>query len=207
MDKDLTYSEIASKYNTSKLTVANINFGKHIYDFDLDYPIRKTPIIRKFGKIFELGKGKTRKFCIDCGQELVKISANRCVECARKHSRKVERPTAIELESKLKELQSFRAVSKYYGVSDKMVSKWCGYYNMPIHINNYKPTKEEKTSANITRSKKIQMIDIKTDEIIQSFISIEDAYRYLGVQSSSHISLVCRGKRKTAYGYKWAFAE
>lgn len=51
------------------------------------------------------------------------------------------------------------------------------------------------------------------DNFIQSFPSAKAAAESLGKVTStskgatSHISDVCRGKRKTAYGYKWKFAE
>ena len=51
------------------------------------------------------------------------------------------------------------------------------------------------------------MIDINTNEVLKCFNSIEDAYKYLGVQSSSHIGYACTGKRKSAYGHKWQFVE
>ena len=48
---------------------------------------------------------------------------------------------------------------------------------------------------------------------IQSFPSVKAAAESLGKVTStskgatSHISDVCRGKRKTAYGYKWKFVD
>lgn len=48
---------------------------------------------------------------------------------------------------------------------------------------------------------------------IQSFPSLKAAATSLGkitntsLGATSHISNVCKGKRKTAYGYKWKFAE
>lgn len=48
-----------------------------------------------------------------------------------------------------------------------------------------------------------------TDEYIRSFASAQEAARFLGKITSSsrgatsHITDVCKGKRKTAYGYKW----
>ena len=43
--------------------------------------------------------------------------------------------------------------------------------------------------------------------ILQVFPSVEAANRYLGKQPNGHIAAVCRGKRQTAYGYKWKYAE
>ena len=53
----------------------------------------------------------------------------------------------------------------------------------------------------------------KQGNYIQSFPSVKAAAEALGKITStsngatSHISDVCRGKRKTAYGYIWKFAE
>lgn len=54
-------------------------------------------------------------------------------------------------------------------------------------------------------SKVIACIDKETDKIIKVFSSIESAHKELKVRSSGHISAVCNGKRKTAYGYKWKY--
>ena len=42
---------------------------------------------------------------------------------------------------------------------------------------------------------------------IQSFPSAHAAANSLGKKGVSHITDVCKGKRKTAYGYIWKFAE
>ena len=42
---------------------------------------------------------------------------------------------------------------------------------------------------------------------IQSFPSIKAATRALNKTGVSHISDVCKGKRKSAYGFKWRFAN
>lgn len=206
---NMFHHEIAKKWGISTEMVQGINTGRY-WKQDIEYPIQKNKKKHRRDNRrnvpFELEQ-KRRYFCIDCGKELVNDDAKRCNECNRIHSRKVERPTAEELKNKLIELKSFTAVGKYYGVSGKMVSKWCGYYNMPTHIANYRPIKEEKVARGITYPKKVQMIDINTNEVLKCFNSIEDAYKYLGVQSSSHIGYACTGKRKSAYGYKWQFVE
>jgi hypothetical protein len=46
------------------------------------------------------------------------------------------------------------------------------------------------------------MLDIKTGQVIQIFDSIAEACRFLDKQHSGHIADVCKGKRKTAYGYR-----
>lgn len=69
------------------------------------------------------------------------------------------------------------------------------------------------TSVNIKEqaSKSIQKTIIQKDkntgEIINIFPSLKAACESLGKQSSGHISGVCNGKRKTAYGYIWEYGE
>jgi len=62
---------------------------------------------------------------------------------------------------------------------------------------------------NITYSqgKKINQIDIKTDKIIKTFNSMQEAYRELNKTYGANIRLVCEGKRNSAFGFKWSFFE
>lgn len=54
----------------------------------------------------------------------------------------------------------------------------------------------------------VLMLDKNTDEIINIFSSITQAENYLNKPSSRrHITEVCKGKRKTAYGYKWKYGN
>lgn len=42
---------------------------------------------------------------------------------------------------------------------------------------------------------------------IRSFPSVREAAKSLNKAGVSHISDVCKGKRKTAYGFKWSYAD
>ena len=53
----------------------------------------------------------------------------------------------------------------------------------------------------------IIQLDKDTEEILRIFPSLQEACDFLGKQSSGHISDVCKGKRKTAYGYKWKYGN
>ena len=50
----------------------------------------------------------------------------------------------------------------------------------------------------------VEMLDIKTEQVIQEFNTLADAARFLGKEAGhANISACCSGRRKTAYGYKW----
>ena len=59
-------------------------------------------------------------------------------------------------------------------------------------------------------SKIVNQYDLQ-GKYITSFSSLSDAARSLGITYNtgivSHISAVCKGKRKTAYGYIWRYGE
>ena len=52
----------------------------------------------------------------------------------------------------------------------------------------------------------IVQIDIHTKKIISKFDSMQDVKRILGI-NISHISDVCKGKRKQSNGYIWKYAD
>lgn len=52
----------------------------------------------------------------------------------------------------------------------------------------------------------VQMLDKKTNQVLNIFKSIRKALNYLNVdKDKGHIKAVCNGKRNSAYGYKWKF--
>lgn len=59
----------------------------------------------------------------------------------------------------------------------------------------------------------VKQLDKNTGELIQVFATARDAARYVRPNASSlggvasHITEVCKGKRQSAYGYKWKYAE
>lgn len=55
-------------------------------------------------------------------------------------------------------------------------------------------------------SKSINQIDINTGEIIKTFSSMNEAGKSLG-KNYGPISACCTGRTKTAYGYKWEYAD
>lgn len=78
--------------------------------------------------------------------------------------------------------------------------------------NNHIDIIPSSTAAAVATGKIVNQYDLKGN-YIQSFPSSKAAAESLGKitvtsnGASSHISEVCRGKRKTAYGFIWKFAE
>lgn len=113
-NSSLSQKEIAELYGVGNDVISTINHGKSRRLDGYTYPLRNNT------NIF---------YCCDCG---IKISngAIRCMACQKKISRKVNRPDREVLKSEIR-TTSFVALGKKYGVSDKSISKWCEYYNLP----------------------------------------------------------------------------
>ena len=84
--------------------------------------------------------------------------------------------------------------------------EWCTNSENQIHANinglhefNYSP-------VNV---RAVFQIDKSTDIIIHKYFSISEALRSLNKPSSCHTSIidVCKGRAKTAFGYKWKYAD
>ena len=85
-----------------------------------------------------------------------------------------------------------------------------------VRNNNYYKnlewvTKSENTIHSV--GKKVHQIDIKTNEIINTFRTIKEAYEYLRKEynninnTASQISYACKGKQKLAFGFKWSYVN
>ena len=88
-------------------------------------------------------------------------------------------------------------IQKITGYSDKSIAL--------ILDNNGIDKKQRQSNCGQWQNKIVKMIDKETEQVIQVFPKIIDAYSFLGKKKSSHIQEVCQGKRKTAYGYKWSY--
>lgn len=115
--------EIAEKYGVSIHSIKDINVGRTWKRDNVEYPIRDN-------------KTKKKYFCQYCGKE-VSNGNNRCKQCYDKAQRKVEWPDKETLYNLLKK-NSFCAVGRMYGVSDKAIRKWCEKYGLPTHARDYK---------------------------------------------------------------------
>ena len=106
------------------------------------------------------------------------------------------------IEATYKELQNEKAVSEKLNISKDSVRN-------VLHLRNIQIFTSEQVNQK-QFGKIINQYDLN-DNFIQSFPSAKKAAESLGKitgtskGASSHITDVCKGKRKTAYGYKWKF--
>lgn len=73
---------------------------------------------------------KEHYYCPDCGKEIHKGSKY-CTVCARKHTRRIDRPSKEQLLKDFQELMSLSNVGRKYGVTDNSIRKWLKSYNLP----------------------------------------------------------------------------
>lgn len=84
-----------------------------------------------------------------------------------------------------------KKVAEIYNCDFKTVLNAC--HTMGVPLNN-------------TKERAVIQIDINTNKEIAYYSNIHEAYRAMNKKYDSSISRVCRGIRKTAYGYKWKYA-
>ena len=95
------------------------------------------------------------------------------------------------------------------GITNENICKIVGCESTTIRkvLALYNISKEERIEkARDKHRKSILMIDKNTNEVINSFSSLVEAGKYLN-KPATHIQDVCHGRRKTAYGFKWEFAD
>lgn len=63
-----------------------------------------------------------------------------------------------------------------------------------------------KERSDLAKSVAVNMIDIKTNQIIKTFTSISEASRQTKI-SAGNIGSVCRGLRPKVGGYVWEYAD
>lgn len=92
------------------------------------------------------------------------------------------------------------------GNSTRLVKRGVAIFTIEEY-NDLKPVREHRisTEAWVTRKRRVHKLDRYTNEILETYESLIDAAVELGGYSSV-IGKACRGKIKTAYGYKWEYA-
>jgi hypothetical protein len=70
-----------------------------------------------------------------------------------------------------------------------------------------KERREHGLEKSVKQRKSVAMIDRQTGNIIKVFDSVGNANDYVGAANrrDSKIGAVCKGERRSAYGYKWKF--
>lgn len=96
------------------------------------------------------------------------------------------------------ELQSIRDTALKIGCNETTVSRIL----KSNHIQ-----KLSSQEVNIKKFGKIVNQYDLNNNFIQSFPSVNAAANFLNKKGVSHITEVCKGKRKTAYGFIWRFAN
>jgi len=74
------------------------------------------------------------------------------------------------------------------------------------HYENLEWTTIKKNTIH-SIGRKVEQIDTKTGEVINTFDTITDAYKHFDKPCNSHISRCCNGLALTALGYKWKYIK
>lgn len=126
---NLSFSEIAEKYNLDKSTIYFLNRGDYHRLPEENYPLREV-------------QKQDGKYCPDCGARIQSASTY-CVQCFHFHLRKVARPNREELKKAIRNLP-FVKIGKMFGVSDKAIVKWCQAENLPSKVSEIKKYSDEE---------------------------------------------------------------
>lgn len=103
----------------------------------------------------------------------------------------------LNIVNKYLELHNINEVKRVFGCTKETVQRALKEY----HITPT-PSAEVLKKKN---SKKVAMIDKDSNEVLKIFSSSKEATEYLGKSWHKNINVVCRGQRKTAFGYKWKY--
>lgn len=196
------HKEIAQKWGVCIDMVQGINTGRY-HKHNRDYPIQTQH------RMNMINKHDTVKYCIDCGAQIW-YTSTRCPSCARQQRKQHSTskcPDKDTLLTQLTQFQNFTAIAKIYNVSDNAVRKWCRQLGLPDKTSAYKPATAPKTKIRNIQIRPIHMLDIETNEVLQTFPSISEAEKYVRGRVTGAIQRVLKGGRPTAYGYKWAYAD
>ena len=157
--------------------------------------------VSDLGRIKSLKNGKERILKpkkTHCGYLLVNLYKDGHVKTVRIHrtvaTAFIPNPNNLETVNHKDEVKTNNTVGNLEWMSQK-------------DNNNY-GTRNKRISAakinHLSLSKKVQMFDKYTGELLATFPSTREAERVTGI-SQSHISSCCNGKRKSAGGYIWRY--
>lgn len=84
----------------------------------------------------------------------------------------------------------------------------CDIQTVKRALDYYNISPLSSSQVNQNKYQNVLQIDKDTDEIIAEYPSCSAAAREIGKpQGNRNISACCKGKQKTAYGYKWKYGE
>ena len=217
---NLSAQEIGDKFGVARRTISAINTGNSWAKSGEQYPIRTYRIstqhrITRTRQKKGLPKTQIKNFCKICGKTIT-YNASFCQQCGHDQQQRTTRPEPLVL-AKIVIEQGFEEAGRQFSVSGKTISKWFKSWGLPNKKQGiadwyYKETKQVPPQKQIIERKPlseimtpVRQIDITTREVINTFPSAAAAVRFLNRGQSTHITEVCKGRRKTAYGYVWEF--
>lgn len=157
---------------------------------------------------------RNAEYCADCYKNYVKVKTENSFAkdtFKNRNRQELKYPTKEDLINDFKELGSFRAVGKKYGLSDKSIVKWCEKYDLPSHcIDMRKYIREifgedlkwKFTLGNSKTLREYQKKNFKQIELLNSDGSVEKTYSSIEEITNDgfdpkNVYKVCRGKLKT----------
>jgi len=97
-------------------------------------------------------------------------------------------------------------LSKIFNVSDKTIREYLKIGN-DLGICEYIPN-STRTKSNSVEHMRIKVVQLDLNgNLIKTHNSIDDAGKYLNKKWHSSISACCKGKAKTAFGYRWKYLK
>lgn len=198
--------------------------GYSIYCIDFD-----GNIIKEFKSINEAERIHGRGIFECCNENYNGITANGYVWCYKNKydsmslqeqydyiSLKINKIVRFDVNGNVIDFwNSFKEIEEILNLQESNLSKavskqrrLCGEYIWTTY-SEYIKLRENKNKpflkAKITRSLKVAQYDLNNN-LIKTHNSIVDALIFLNKSiKDGHISQVCKGKRESAYGYKWKY--
>ncbi len=106
----------------------------------------------------------------------------------------------------IREWDTAQEAADYYNFNRKLINACCNKQQKSAHGYQWSYSKQEQLPMWISNEPMIRVIEQLSlqDELIDSFNSISEAARSLGVSVTS-IQNCLKGRSKTAHGYKWKY--